>query len=343
MIKEDLRSYMNQKTAEKRILLSCQLDLTYNCNLDCIHCYVSKENRQEMKKSDIMDILDQLADLGTLYLGLSGGEIFTREDFFEIAEYARELHFALNISTNGTLINNEIADKLSRLNPNRISFSVYSMDPKIHDKITGVPGSLEKTIKAAKMLKNRNMYLRVTNIIMKQNINEYFNIYKFAEKLDAEFQVDPHITPKTDGNMKPLDYQINDNDLCRILVDPLLNENLSEEEVGNHFNSIYNDLPCSAAHNFCYISPYADVFPCSQFPLFCGNLKEESLNEIWYHSSGMLEASNLRMSNLPACSKCEIVDYCRYCPGLSILEENDLMEPSSRCCKEAKLLSCLKR
>ena len=340
---EDLQCIVNQKTVEKRIPISCQFDLTYHCNLDCIHCYVAKENRHELKTSEVIDAVDQLATLGTLYLGLSGGEILTRENFFEIAGYARDLHFALNISTNGTLIDKKMADKLSNISPNRVSFSIYSMNPKIHDKITGVSGSLENTIKAVKMLKNRDIPIRIINIIMKPNINEYHQVYQMAKKLDVEFQADPQITPKTDGSLEPLNYQINDKELCRILADPLLNYHLKEDYTETDYTGIFNDLPCSAANNFFYISPYGDVFPCSQFPLLCGNLKENSLDEIWYNSPNMLEASNLRMSSLPVCSKCEIIDYCRYCPGLSILEEDDIMTPPSRCCKEAELRSSLRR
>lgn len=341
MIREDLSSYLIQKTVRKRILVSCHLDLTYHCNLNCLHCYVVKENRREMKTSEIIDVIDQLAALGTLHLSLSGGEVFTREDFFEIAEYARNMHFALNVSTNGTLIDDEIANKLSTLNLNQINMSVYSMNSKIHDKITGTPGSLEKTMKAVKMLKNRDVYIRISNTIMKKNVNEYMSVYNMAKKLDAEILFDPKLTPKTDGNMQPLNYQINEDDLYKILANPLLKLNLTYETTENPTGSI-GDLPCGAAHTSCYISPYGDIFPCVQFPLLCGNLKKDSLHEIWYNSKNMLEASSLRMSQLPVCSKCEIIDYCHYCPGLSILEENNIMTPPSRCCKEAKVLSSLR-
>lgn len=342
MLKEDLSRYLSQKTTGKRILVSCHLDLTYQCNLDCLHCYVVKEYRNEMKTSEVMDIIDQLAALGTLYLSLSGGEIFLRDDFFEIAEYARYMHFALNLFTNGTLIDEEMADQISDLNPYLIYVSIYSTNPKIHDKITGINGSLEKTIKAIKMLKSRNIPLSISNTIMKQNINEYNNVYEIAKKFDAEIRFDPQITPKNDGSKSPLNYQINNGDMYKILADPLMELNVKKtsETLNNNNNNNNNlaDLPCGAAHTTCYISPYGDVLPCVQFPLLCGNLKDTPLNEIWYHSPKMLEASSLRISDLPVCSKCEIKDYCQYCPGLSILEEEDIMTPPSRCCNEARLL-----
>lgn len=340
MLKQDLKNYIMDKTLKKRILLACHLDITKDCNLECKHCYVVKENRKEMKKSKILDILDQLANLGTLYLTLSGGEIFTREDFFEIAEYARQKHFALSILTNGTLIDEAIADKLSNLNPYKIHVSIYSMNPKIHDNITGVPGSLEKTMNAVKLLKDRNISFSISNTIMKENLDEYITVYETAKKLDAEVLFNPNITPKTDGNKLPLDYQISDDELFKILADPLLNLSLNENK--EPINTNYPDIICDAAQNSCYISPFGDVLPCLLFPLLCGNLKEKDLAEIWYHSLPMLKASKLSMSNLPVCSKCEIKIYCPYCPGLSILEENDLFTPPTSCCKRAEILSKLR-
>lgn len=341
MLQEDLGSYLVQKATEKRIPVSCHLDLTYNCNLDCIHCYIVKENRREMKTSEIINIIDQLADLGTLYLSLSGGEIFIRDDFFEIAEYARDRHFALNVFTNGTLIDDEIADKLVDLSLYQLFVSIYSTDPKIHDKITEVPGSLQKTINAVKMLRSRDIPINISSIIMKQNVNEYDNIYKMAKKLGVEVRFDPQITPKTNGNMTPVnDNQINEDDLSKILVDPILKSNLSSDPVEH--NNIFTDIPCGAAHTTFYISPYGDIFPCVQFPLFCGNFRENSLHDIWYNSQNMLYASSLRISHLPVCSECELRKYCHYCPGLSVLEENNIMIPPNRCCKEAELVYRLK-
>ena len=138
------------KALKNQIPLLVHFDLTYNCNLNCVHCYVVKDYRKELNTSQIKNILDHLASAGTLFLTLSGGEIFTRKDFFEIAEYARELNFALRISTNATLINEDVADKIAALNPEIIKVSVYSTNFKTHDNITN---SLQSLIKPLRPLK----------------------------------------------------------------------------------------------------------------------------------------------------------------------------------------------
>ena len=83
-----------QKAVDRNIPLYAHLELTYACNLDCVHCYTIPQSKEGLSKDEICRILDELADMGTLYLALTGGEIFLRPDFFEIATYAREKGFA---------------------------------------------------------------------------------------------------------------------------------------------------------------------------------------------------------------------------------------------------------
>jgi AdoMet-dependent heme synthase len=338
MSNESLFNQINDRAIAKRILLSCHLDLTYHCNINCVHCYVKEESRDELKTSEIKDAIDQLVALDTLFLILSGGEVLTRKDFFEIAEYARKLNFALRIMTNGMLVDEKVADKIAALNPDLISLSIYSTNPKIHDGITGVPGSLEKTINAAELLRERNLKIRITTVIMKQNRNDYPQVHELAQRLGAEFKVDLKVTPKLDGDKSPLQFQLGLDELYGVLADPLL-ELTVDKPIEPHLKRFANDIPCSASHSFLYISPYGDVSPCVQFNVPCGNIREKSLEEIWYHSPQMLEISSLRMSKLPVCSQCELRDNCRYCPGLSYIEEGDIMTPARSTCQEAVLLN----
>ena len=71
--------------------LAVHFDLTYRCNERCVHCYLDHEDHGEMTRGEVMDVLDQLAAEGTLFLTLSGGELLLRRDFFDILAYARKL------------------------------------------------------------------------------------------------------------------------------------------------------------------------------------------------------------------------------------------------------------
>lgn len=330
---------IDEKTIKKKIPLKVQFDLTFQCNLNCIHCYVVKKNIPELKTSKIKEILDQLASAGTLYLIFSGGEILTRKDFFEIAKYARELNFLLRLTTNGTLINEDVADKIASLNPEYVKISLYSTNDKINDEITQVPGSKNKTIKAIELLKKRDLKVRVNCMVMNENINDYLQVFKLSQKLGALCQIDPHISVKLNGDQAPLHSQIDDIDLYRFFKRNLeLEKELLDPEYDDvEYPHVDQDILCNAVHNYCYISPYGEVFPCIELPIKCGNLNKTTFEEIWYKSKNMLMVRESKFSDLPYCSDCDSKNYCSFCPGTSYMETGNFLNPSKRICKEARI------
>jgi len=330
---------MLARAAGKKIPFSCHFDLTYHCNLNCVHCYVVPEERPELGTLEIKGILKQLAAAGTLYLTFSGGEIFAREDFFEVAEYARRLHFALRLLTNGTLVDDAVADRVAALSPDLVAISIYSANSENHDEITTVPGSFARSIEAAKMLTERNVKVKIGGVLMRQNVNDYPKVYELAQSIGATFQMDPRLTPKNDGGRSPLKFQISNDDLFRVFADPVFSPQSRHNPTRFHPDGTFGQIPCGAGHMSCYISCYADVYPCVQFPLACGNLRKEPFEEIWHHSREMLKLRSITVSQLPVCRRCAHLPYCNRCPGLAYLEGGDVLSPSTTACQEANILS----
>lgn len=334
--KNSISRNLVENSVKKRIPLACHIDLTYKCNLNCIHCYVKKEPLKELDTKSVKEILNQLASAGTLNLVLSGGEIFLRQDLLEILKHAREKHFAIRILTNGTLIDEIIADKLADLYLDKIAISIFSMKPEIHDNITSTPGSLNKALNAIILLKERDLPIRINFTVLNKNFSELKKVYEFSNKIGTDFKTEYEITPQLDGNPLPKKYQASTNDIKNLISYMLKNSAIEDNSDSlHHFSDDFYDYLCLAGHNSLYISPYGDVYPCVQFPLNCGNLNQRSLKDIWYNSSNLKKIISLRMSKLPHCSKCDLIDFCRYCPGYAYLEEKNLLSPPKRNCQEA--------
>ena len=332
---------LREKAAIEKIPIVVHLDLTYKCNLRCRHCYLVLQDRRELTTSKIRDVLSQLADMGTIYLTLSGGEILLRKDLFDIASFARELNFAVRFLTNGTLLDENSADKLSSFCPELVSISIYSIKPEVHDSITQKEGSFQKSVAAAKFLRNKGVNLKIATIIMRQNVHNYGLIAKLADDLGAQFQADYRITPKTNGCKLPLRLHISDKDLKKVFLDSTLqkgNDNFEENSSPQgDYKGIFNIIPCGAGHLSCYISPYGDVYPCVQLPINCGNLREKTFFDIWRKSPQILNMRSITIDKLPVCGKCDLFQYCRLCIGLNQVEERNVLIPSQRACKEANL------
>src|SRR6202044_816446 len=135
-----------RRTVQPPLPWSVHVNLPYRCNERCIHCYLDHEDHGEMKTLEIKNLMEQLAESGTLFLTLSGGKIFLRADLFELLEFARSLHFHISLKTTRLLINAEVTSKLRDLIVRRIQISIYSADPEVHDPIPKVHGSVKRTL-----------------------------------------------------------------------------------------------------------------------------------------------------------------------------------------------------
>lgn len=339
-----------RRTVQRNLPWSVHVDLTYRCNERCIHCYLDHEDHGEMKTQEIKGVLEQLAQSGTLFLTLSGGEIFLRADLFELLEFARELHFDISLKTNALLIDAARARKLRDLSVRKIQISVYSAEPEVHDAITKVRGSLERTLTAIRFLQAEGLNLKIACPLMKQNLTAYRNVQALAAELGVPYVLDMTITPKMDGDMSLLQLRSSSKELLPILRDATLNPRACSTDgadaaplsTGSATSSgiesqAYDDIPCSAGHNSCYISPYGDVFPCVQMPVATGNLRNQSFEDIWFRSAEMNRVRAVRESQLPVCSKCSIRQYCERCPGLAQMEGGDLLGAYERACELAEL------
>ena len=336
------------RTVERHLPFSVHLDLTYRCNERCVHCYLDHEDYGEMTTAEVKHVLEELAEAGTLFLTLSGGEIFLRQDFFELLEYARGLHFDVSLKTNALLITPQRAQKLRELGVRKIQVSIYSADPEIHDGITMVPGSLRRSIEAMRLVKSFGLVVTIACPLMKQNLTAYRSVLALAEELDVPYVLDLTITPMIDGNHSTVNHRVKAQDLLPILQDSKLNPKLrispmasinsdSAVSSGMPLPAESDDLPCSAGHNTCYISPYGEVFPCVQLPVAAGNVRQRKFEDIWSRSPEMRRVESIRESQLTHCGTCSIRSYCERCPGLALMEGGDLMGAYERACEMAEL------
>jgi radical SAM protein with 4Fe4S-binding SPASM domain len=331
-----LLAEMNQKALGLGIPLSVHLDITYRCNERCVHCYLDHDDYGEMTTAEIEDVLNQLCDAGVFFLTLSGGEVLMRRDFFDIVEHARRLLFNVKMKTNGAMIREPEARRIRELGVEQVQISVYSHRPEIHDAITKLPGSLTRTISAIRFLRSQGLKVVIANVLMASNLFDNAGVISLAKELGVSYTLDPTITPKMDGDTSILALRVPGSELKRVFD--------SQELVGNveQFRApppspgedIMDGFPCSAGHTACYISPYGDVFPCVQFPLPSGNLREQKFTDIWQNSPQLKEVRSIRARDLGTCSACAHVGTCTRCPGLAYMEGN-MRGPSTADCEKS--------
>jgi radical SAM protein with 4Fe4S-binding SPASM domain len=327
---------MNERAFDLGIPLGIHLDVTYRCNERCVHCYLDHDDHGELSTAEIKNILDQLAEAGTFFLTLSGGEVLMRRDFFEILEYARRLLFNVRIKTNGVMIGAAEAKRIRELGVEQIQISVYSHRPEVHDAITKLPGSLKKSIRAIRFLTSQGLKVAIANVMMTANMGDHAGVQALARELGVVYTLDPTITPKIDGDMSILNLRIPGSELNAVFHNQDLVGNVEEfcAPPPPPGDDVMEGVPCSAGHTAAYITPYGDVFPCVQFPLPTGNLRKQRFVDIWQSSPELKEVRSIRAKDLPVCSTCSHVGTCTRCPGLAYME-GSMRGPSTADCEKS--------
>ena len=228
------------------------MDVTYRCSERCVHCYLDHDDPGEMTTAEIKGILDQLAEAGVFFQIFSGGEVFMRMDFFELVEYARSLMFSVKVKTNAFMVGEEQADRLAAAHIDAVQVSIYSHRPEVHDAITLVPRSLERSVAGIRRLRERGVKVILANVLMRGNFQDYVGVKALAQELGAEFTIDPTITPMMDGDRSILSLGIEQDELRQVFRDEGLVGNVDEfctppkgpmEEADG-----MDTLPCSAGH-----------------------------------------------------------------------------------------------
>ena len=326
--------YQNWATAYG-ILTGVHFDLIYDCNLNCIHCYVNKDKKGKLLNIDeIKNIIDDLAKFKVVDLQFSGGEIFLRKDIFEILDHAAKKRFALKLKTNGTLITTSIAKRLSKNKfVRRVDITLLGGQAKTHDAITQTPGSYRKTLEGIKILVHYlpRDKIKVAFVSLKENYKEASIAKKIVEKHKIEFQGGlPKIT---------CSWQ-------RARTNPALHR-LSVKEKYNYMKSLHkpSDIPvkdtnpsyytCSVGLNTIYIDPFGYTHPCIDLPsINWGYLPKMGIRNIWENR----KLKGFRIKDFSKCAKCSLLRYCNICPGSNYLENKSFYKPSKETCSLASAL-----
>ena len=323
-----------ERSMARVIPLSVHVDLTMRCNELCVHCYRVIEDRQELTTAEVKTLLADLARAGTLYLTFSGGEIFLRQDLFELIAEAKRLRFDLRLKTNALLISEERARRLRDLGVRQVDVSIYSVEATVHDAVTKIPGSLERSLAGIARLRAAGVSVKINCPLMQSTVGGYRAVRALAERLGVACGIDPMITARNDGDRTPVALRITGAQLARVL-----REGAAETEplpgAAPTVRDDLDEIACGAGHNACYVSAYGDVTPCVAMPVVCGNVRDTPFAEIWAGSRGMRQVRAIRVRDLHTCRDCAASVFCTRCPGQALVEDGDLYGPSTAACQHA--------
>jgi sulfatase maturation enzyme AslB (radical SAM superfamily) len=330
----------NEKVMTLRIPHGGSIDLTYRCNLRCVHCYIgslrnSQSTELEMRTDKVLSVIDEAVQAGCLYLLLTGGEPLIRDDFSTIYSHARKCGLIVTVFTNGTLVSDEVLALFQDLPPNLVEISLYGASEATYERITQVPGSYERCMQGIGRLLGCGIKLGLKTILMTFNRNELCDMEKIARTLGVRFRFDPAINGCLDGNVSPLTLRVPPEEAIEIEF-----SNPGTALGWKEFIAKYTPYPtddlyeCGAGICCFHVDAHAALKPCLMATDIRFDLSHGSFLEGWHHIAQDIRTRKLGHASL--CRNCDKKHLCGYCPGFLRLETGSEDLPSPYLCALGK-------
>lgn len=315
--KQSTADFFHEQLGGLPRLTNVHIEITSKCNERCIHCYIPNDSKlKEMDSHLFYNLLDQCKSMHAIHLTISGGEPMLHKGFCEFLKRIREMDFAVSILSNLTVLSDEIVWELKQNSILGVQTSLYSMDPDVHDGITKIRGSHQKTKDGILRLIDNDIPLQISCPIIKQNKDSYREVASWALKRNVRVNADHVIIGQYDHNAANLGCRLSIEELEQIIRVNSAETHLPQiKDPADDKKQIDPDENvCSVCTSSICIAENGNVYPCAGWQGYVvGNVKENTLREIWLHSEKVQYLRQLRKRNFPKCLRCADSDYCTMC------------------------------
>ena len=319
---DSLSKDYKRRIAAERTPVSASIELTYRCNLHCGHCYCPPGDRsRELTGDEIRALIDRLAELGTLFLLMTGGDPLLRKDFPALYRHAKERGMLITVFTNGTLIDDRIAELWDELPPYLVEISLYGLTKDVYEKVAAVPGSYARCLKGISRVLGGGHPLALKCPVTRDNAHEIAGIAQLAKDLGVDFRYDPVILATMEGGRKPHALRLSAEEIVAfeardVEKDRAWRKYLTEEPQPEMDPSAL--FSCGAGKNSLHVDPYGNVQVCLMVKNFKHSLRERDLAEIYFDEFPKILA--LKREEGSKCGSCKSRAVCNNCPGNALWE-----------------------
>ncbi len=275
------------------------LELTNECNLHCLHCYVPARSHSInlLPQSRVLRLVDEAAGLGATNIYLTGGEIFVRDDIWDIISHIDDRRFCIGIISNGTLLSERDIERLARFSVSFFATSLDGATGSTHDTFRGDEGAFRKTVRTIRALREAGISVRVGITVNRLNYKELPRLFALLKGLNVRFGIGGICPAGRGENVQCLNVM--SEDLAAASCSAFVTQ--VGDPLGDEFDSLRDQLvrqmnirpqkpfapSCGIGEDMVFIdsSGFAGLCPTmtaresAQF--FAGDIYKQSLREIW--------------------------------------------------------------
>jgi len=334
-------------------------ELTAKCNLKCQHCRAEAQDSEaagELHTEEILRVAREIRTAADPIMVLTGGEPLARHDFFTIAETCTRLFTRVALATNGTMIDDALAEQIVATGIQRVSISFDGATAATHDRFRGVPGSFDAALRGYDALKRAGMSLQANVTVTKHNEHELADILQ--QLLDrgadafhvfmlvpvgcgAEIAPETRLSPQRTEEIlawlfeKSVEHRgrLHIKSTCapiyyRIMREAAQQRNIPMPTGGHGLQAVTRG--CLAGSGVCFISRTGDVQPCGYLPIVVGNVRETTLADLWKNAPDFARLRDPQQLT----GKCGVCGYrvvCQGCRARAYATTGDYMTAEPDC------------
>lgn len=304
-------------------------NVTLRCPLRCPHCYVNAGDREAesvLSTEEAYAVIDQICELGSPVVILSGGEPLMRDDIFKIARYGTDKGLKMAMGTSGVLIDEKTARDIRDSGIRRVAISIDSADPEVHDTFRGVHGAWERAVQGARHCIHEGIGVQINMTVLSSGIQAINDVVTLGTSLGiTDYQLFFPVPTGRGNEIHWLTPQVYEDLIRDVLVTYQGSGVNIRPTCAPQFRRIADTLGisnpswgrgCIAGISYFRIFADGDVTPCPYLPARAGNVREVTLKKIWNESPVF---SVLRDPSLLTgkCGKCGFNDICGGCRARS--------------------------
>jgi radical SAM protein with 4Fe4S-binding SPASM domain len=323
-----------RRLRERRIPIEATLETTYRCNLRCAHCYVNEavgdaaEAARELPSERLLSLIDEIADRGTLFLLITGGEVLVRPDFAQLYLHALRRGLLVYVYTNGTLVTEAVADLLADNRPYLVEITLYGMSREVYEKVTQIPGSYDKCLAGIRRLVERKVPFKLKTMALTWNYHEVGAMREYAKSLGVGFRYDSSLNARVDcGADRNGELQLSGAQAASLdLQDPARVAELRDflarfAGASAPVAPVDQVYTCGAGEVGFTVDPYGNLQLCQLSRKSQFNVRERSFAEGWDEHVPRMRARQWHTNSV--CRRCSLISFCSSCPGAAELENGD--------------------
>lgn len=345
-------------------------ELTRACQLKCLHCRAEAQYRRDPRELSFDEgkaLIDQIKDMNGAMLVFTGGDPLERADVFDIAEYAVKQGVRVSMTPSATPnVTKEAIEKAKEVGLSRWAFSLDGPTAEIHDHFRGTAGSFDLTMERIKYLHELKIPVQINTVISRYNIDHLEEMAKLVEELECVLWSVFFLVPTGRGQMSdmispvqheqvftwlyklskrvPFDIKTTAGQHYRRVVIQQKKREAKEQQTEIQYLDALTEQGLTGSidglgrapkgvndgNGFIFISHIGDVYPSGLLPIKVGNIREQSLSDIYRNSPVLQELRNPDLYK-GKCGQCEFRHVCGGSRSRAYAMTGDYLESEPFC------------